>query len=80
MNNVVYGFNGLPIEIIEEINMVLVTIIPGVTIGIKNYGPQLTDDGTEALKIELTSIRGDKVIFESKDTKYDMSNNTKQRN
>ena len=49
-------------EIIEEINMVLVTIIPGMTIGIKNYGPQLTDDGTEALKIELTSIRGDKVI------------------
>ena len=42
--------------------MVLVTIIPGMTIGIKNYGPQLTDDGTEALKIELTSIRGDKVI------------------
>ena len=49
-------------EIIEEINMVLVTIIPGMTIGIKNYGPQLTNDGTEALKIELTSIRGDKVI------------------
>lgn len=49
-------------EIINEINMVLVTIIPGMTIGIKNYGPQLKYDGTEALKIELISIRGDKVI------------------
>lgn len=43
--------------IVEQINSVLFTIIPGMKIGIRYYGTQLLDDGQEGHKIELTSER-----------------------
>ena len=49
-------------EVIEQINTVLKTIIPRMTIGIKNYGPQLIDNGKEGSRIELISIRGNNEI------------------
>ncbi len=48
--------------IISEINAVLFTIIPGLQIGIKSYGAQLTDSGDEGEKVELTSVRDDITI------------------
>lgn len=44
-------------NILEEINTVLYTIIPGLEIGIKNYGPRLRDDGQKVNRFELTSVR-----------------------
>lgn len=44
-------------NIIEEINTVLYTIIPGLRIEIKEYGSQLMDNGEEGYKIELMSSR-----------------------
>ena len=44
-------------NIIEEINTVLYTIIPGLRIDIKEYGSQLMDNGEEGHKIELMSSR-----------------------
>lgn len=43
--------------IIEQINMVLFTIIPGMKIDIHDDGMQLTDSGENGYKIELVSIR-----------------------
>lgn len=43
--------------IVEQINTVLYTIIPGMRIGVKEYGSQLTDEGKEGDKLELVSIR-----------------------
>lgn len=43
--------------IIEQINTVLYTIIPGMNIGIKNYGIQMTNSGENGYKIELLSVR-----------------------
>lgn len=43
--------------IIEQINMVLFTIIPGMKIDTHNYGMQLTDSGENGYRIELVSIR-----------------------
>lgn len=44
-------------RIIEEINTVLHTIIPGMKIGIRDYGVQLTDSGREGARVELVSVR-----------------------
>lgn len=43
--------------IVEQINTVLYTIIPGMSIAVKEYGSQLTDSGKEGCKLELVSIR-----------------------
>ena len=43
--------------LVEQINTVLYTIIPGMSIAVKDYGKQLTDDGEEGYKVELVSIR-----------------------
>lgn len=43
--------------IVEQINMVLPTIIPDMRIGVNDYGEQLLDDGVKGKKIELTSLR-----------------------
>lgn len=48
--------------VVAEINTVIYTIIPGLRIGIKRYGPQLTDSGEDGEKLELVSERGDHVI------------------
>ena len=44
-------------QIMQQINLVLGTIIPGLKIDIKNYGSQLTQDGKEGVRIELVSER-----------------------
>lgn len=43
--------------IVEQINMVLFTIIPGMRIGVHNYGKQLLDSGETGYRVELVSIR-----------------------
>lgn len=44
-------------KIVEQMNIVLETIVPGLNIGLKNHGRQLREDGTEGFRIELLSIR-----------------------
>ena len=43
--------------IVEEINMVLFTIIPGMKIDVYHYGMQLTDSGENGYRVELVSVR-----------------------
>lgn len=43
--------------IVEQVNMVLFTIIPRMRIDIHNYGMQLMDSGENGYKVELVSIR-----------------------
>lgn len=43
--------------IIEQINMVLCTIIPGMKIEVKDYGQQALDSGEDGWKVELMSAR-----------------------
>lgn len=43
--------------IIEQINAVLYTIIPGLSVTIRNYGKQIMDSGEEGWKVELLSKR-----------------------
>ena len=43
--------------IIDQINMVLYTIIPGMKIDIYHYGMQLTDSGENGYRVELISVR-----------------------
>lgn len=43
--------------IVNQINTVLYTIIPGMMIDIKNYGQQALDSGEEGWKVELMSVR-----------------------
>lgn len=43
--------------IVEQIDMVLPTIIPGMKIDIHNYGMQLTDSGEKGHRVELVSVR-----------------------
>ncbi|NLG04015.1 MAG: ATP-binding protein [Clostridia bacterium] len=47
-------------EIIEQINTVLYTIIPGMKIDVKDYGKQALDSGEEGWKVELMSVRDGK--------------------
>ena len=49
-------------NIIAKINTVLSTIIPNLNIEVKDYGQQSLDNGTEGIKIELLSKRGEIVI------------------
>lgn len=46
--------------IVEQINTVLYTIIPGMSIEVKDYGKQSLDSGEEGWKIELMSVREEK--------------------
>lgn len=43
--------------IVEQINIVLCTIIPGMKIAVFDYGMQMTDSGKKGYKIELLSVR-----------------------
>ena len=47
-------------KIVEQINKVLYTIIPGMGIIVKNYGKQSMDSGDDGWKVELMSVRGEK--------------------
>ncbi len=49
-------------KVITQMNIVLRTIIPGLSIDIKNYGKQLKEDGAEGVRIELVSVRDDVII------------------
>lgn len=44
-------------EIVSQINMVLYTIIPGMSIEVKDYGKLAMDSGTEGWRVELMSVR-----------------------
>lgn len=43
--------------IVSQINTVLYTIIPGMSIDVKDYGKQALDSGEEGWKVELMSVR-----------------------
>ena len=43
--------------IVNQINMVLYTIIPGMRIDVRNYGMQLMDSGVDGYRVELVSSR-----------------------
>lgn len=47
-------------EIVDQINTVLYTIIPGMRIEVKDYGRQAMDSGEEGWKVELMSNRDGK--------------------
>ena len=47
--------------IVDQINIVLYTIIPGLRIDVKDYGQQVLDSGEEGWKVELMSVREGKV-------------------
>jgi len=47
------------IKIIDQMNIVLETIVPGLNIGLKNHGKQLREEGNEGVRIELISIKDD---------------------
>ena len=49
-------------QIIEDMNLVLSSMIPGLTIGIHNFGEQLRENGTPGYRIQLISRRGEVVI------------------
>ena len=44
-------------EIVNQINIVLYTIIPGMSIEVRDYGKQAMDSGEEGWKVELMSNR-----------------------
>lgn len=44
---------------LAQVNLVMSAIIPGLEIDIKNYGPQLSPDGTSGVRIEMVSRRQD---------------------
>lgn len=46
--------------IVDQINTVLYTIIPGMSIDVKDYGKQAMDSGEEGWKVELMSVRDGK--------------------
>jgi AAA15 family ATPase/GTPase len=49
-------------SLISEMNIVLCTLIPGLSIEIKNYGEQTLENGEEGYRIELLSKREEKII------------------
>ncbi|MFV0529088.1 MAG: AAA family ATPase [Lachnospiraceae bacterium] len=49
-------------EIVSEMNIVLHTLIPGLSIGIHDFEEQLLEAGTSGYKIQLVSQRGDITI------------------
>ncbi len=52
----------LLIKVVEEINIVLTTIIPDLTLGIYDYGTALQGNGSLGRKVDLVSKRGDMEI------------------
>lgn len=49
-------------HIIEEINIVIDALIPGMSLYIKEYGVQTIEDGNEGMRFELLSKRGENLI------------------
>lgn len=46
-------------SVTENMNIVISALVPGMSIGIKNYGKQLLKDGIEGIRYELVSRRCD---------------------
>lgn len=44
-------------RIVKEINVVIKTIIPGMEVGVEDYGQQLLENGSMGRKIDLISLR-----------------------
>ena len=55
-------FYDLLIKIIKSMNVVLEQIIPGLNVGVKSLGEELLKDNTKGIRVQLTSIRGNKTI------------------
>ena len=55
-------FYDLLIKIIKSMNVVLEQIIPGLNVGVKSLGEELLKDNTKGIRVQLTSIRGNKSI------------------
>jgi len=49
-------------SMIDGINLAIASLVPGLTIEIKEYGPQLTPDGKNGIRFELLSKRNDITI------------------
>lgn len=49
-------------EIIQQMNMVLETIIPGLNIDIRNHGVQPMEDGLNGIEVDLVSVREGAII------------------
>ena len=49
-------------DIIKSMNIVLSQIVPGLTIKVKNMGPQTLQDGTAGCKVQLMSCKNSKEI------------------
>ncbi len=50
------------VKIIDQMNIVLSTIIPGLVIDVKNYGNELMKDGKQGIRLELVSRRGSIIV------------------
>ena len=55
-------FYDLLLKIIKSMNVVLEQIIPGLNVGVKSLGEELLKDNTKGIRVQLTSIRGNKSI------------------
>jgi len=49
-------------KVINNMNIVLEQIVPGLNIGVKNLGKQVLENGTEGYRLQLTSNRNGKEI------------------
>lgn len=49
-------------KVVSEINIVLQTLVPGLILGIRDYGQQLMEHGGIGRRVDLTSKRGDTEI------------------
>lgn len=49
-------------DLLPNMNYVLKEIVPGLTIGIHNFGSEIRRDGKEGIRIELVSQRGENII------------------
>ena len=50
----------LLLEIVRQVNLVLYTIIPGMSIEVRDYGKQALDTGEDGWRMELMSVRDGK--------------------
>ena len=49
-------------KIFDQINFVLPTLIPELTLILKNHGPATLDDGSEGMWVEFLSQKGDRIL------------------
>ena len=49
-------------KVIENMNIVLAKLVPGLTIGVRELGTELAEDASKKVKIQLVSMKNDKDI------------------